>query len=1039
MLHNQRSNLLLGLLLRGTQRKVANGAPATKRVRSVTTSSSSQVPVVNLLSSVKSQHRSSCQAHDEDSSFLPEDQQTIISQNKKNNIRLEQLHLWHSLETIKRNGHRLAQLDPLGLSRPERLDEVAWAAEAALVSELRQNKELVATNGLLASSQKVMPISEIIESIYAYYVEQGCGLEFGHMTNRQEVEWLEREWESLNENFAITREEEEDLAKLMLECEQFDHFMALKYPTTKRYGCEGAESMLIVFDELLRQTQLADQRQDRIEHLIIGMPHRGRLNLLACLLGQDPALIFNKCQGEPELDLREAWMATGDVLSHLSINTRFVYGVDRHHVGLFRESPDPINVSLLPNPSHLEVASPMVVGAVRGRAHNIRYGYSSSPKFPHVAPVVDEHEAGSTDEEELLTIDANYRHHMRRILPIQVHGDASLAGQGIIQETLQMSNLPQFSAGGSIHLVVNNQIGFTTPSWSGRSSRHCTDVFKLIEAPVIHVNGENIHSLLKATRLALKYRQTFHKDVALDLICFRLHGHNEMDEPAFTQPLMYSNIRQRKSIPEKYCDFIALDQDKRQQIVSSFKERLQDSYKNRSSYRANNDDFRNFALPSEFHRDHLICWRTGCNTNLLRHVAQASVQTPQNFQLHPTLKRTLVEERLKRFNETQSDDSTLVDWATAEILAFGSLLCQNHSVRIAGQDVARGTFSTRHAALFDQASGKPYVPLNWMPQLPIISADNLGTDQSRAKLEIANTILSEEAALAYEFAYSMETCELTIWEAQFGDFFNTAQSVIDTLISSSESKWLRQSSLTMLLPHGLDGAGPEHSSSHLERFLQMSSSKENSIDTEASVNWSICFPTLPSQYFHLLRRQVLRPFRKPLVVMSPKAIFRHSQCQSPLSHFGPDETFKPVLDDPRVSGSKSTSNVDTLVLCSGKVYFQLNELREKNQMSNVAIIRLEELCPFPIESLMQIISNYPNIKPSPSTASGNLIWFQEEHQNQGAYHFVETRLSRLVASALPPLRYMGRPVSELPATGSSSLHKRELDQLTKDFITLKRG
>lgn len=946
------------------------------------------------------------------------DQEGIL---EKYQARLEHLSLWHSLETIKRTGHRMAKLDPLGLRVPEQLKDLSWSH--LLVEQLKENPNVVPTKGLLDTKEPLMPISDLINAVYDIYADKQCGIEYEHLTNQSEIEWLTSRWENLNEQFHLSSVSEENLAKLLLECETFDHFMASKYPTTKRYGCEGAESMLVVFDEILAQCHQSKLAGTEITDIIIGMPHRGRLNLLACLLGYDPAAIFNKTQGEPELDLREAWMAQGDVLSHLSTNSRFVYGLDRHHIGLSRETPEPINVSLLPNPSHLEVSSPMVCGAARGRAHNLYYGYSSSPKFHKPEPT-------GTDSLDIQSI--GYRKYLNNVLPVQVHGDASVSGQGIIQETLQMSNLPQFSVGGSIHLVVNNQIGYTTDSSSGRSSRHCTDIFKLIEAPIIHVNGENIRSVIKATRLALNYRQKFNKDIAINLICFRKHGHNEMDEPAFTQPVMYDNIRQRKSIPQSYCDQINLIPEKRKQIIDNFKSKLQDSHKTLKSFRPNNDDYRNFSIPTEYHRDHLITWRTGCDMRLLKSVALASVETPPDFKVHPNLQRALINDRRNRFNKADTDIEDIeIDWATAEILAFGSLLRQNHTVRIAGQDVARGTFSTRHAILFDQTDNRPFAPLNALvmsQQNETETQEDIAKRTPKPQLEVANTILSEEAALAYEFGYSIETCELSIWEAQFGDFFNTAQSIIDTLVSSSESKWLRQSPLTLLLPHGLDGAGPEHSSSHLERFLQLSSSSTDCVDTEAKVNWSICFPTLPSQYFHLLRRQVLRPFRKPLVVMSPKVIFRHPQCLSKLKDFDYDSTFKTVLDDP--IASKSPKKIDSIVLCSGKIYFLLDELRRKENMDNIAIIRLEELCPFPIKSIVDTMKRYENVKEE------NTFWFQEEHKNQGAFNFVNDRISNLSKGIR--LNYIGRPESELPATGSGSLHKRELDALVKQFQSLKR-
>lgn len=935
---------------------------------------------------------------------------TGLSNSEKYQTRLKHLSLWHSIETIKKLGHRLVALDPLQMKQPESLKDLSWSY--TLLEQLKSNQDIIPAKAFLDTNQPVMAINELIDTVWSIYTGTECGIEFDHLSNQAEAEWLMSQWEKLNEIFHLDKLEEQNLAKLLLECETFDHFMATKFPTTKRYGCEGVESMLVIFDEILRSCHLGKADCDditksigRIDDVIIGMPHRGRLNLLACLLHFEPQAIFNKTNGEPELETRSAWMAKGDVLSHLSTNVRFDYGLDRHHIGLWRSTPDPINVTLLPNPSHLEVVSPMVTGTARGRAHNIFHGYSSSPKFAIFNKKINEE-----------NIKEDYPQYFKTILPIQVHGDASIAGQGIIQETLQMANIPKFTVGGSIHIIVNNQIGYTTDSSLGRSTRHCTDVFKMIEAPIIHVNAQNIASVVRATRLALTYRQKFGKDVAIDLIGYRKHGHNEMDEPSFTQPAMYSKIKQRKSIPQVFCDQIGLEEDQRDHIVEEYKSKLQDSYKKMDSYKPDNDNYRNFCLPTDYHRDHICQWQTGCDLGTLKSIALASVETPRNFNIHPNLKRVLVADRQLKFSE-HDNEKIEVDWATAEILAFGSLLKENNSVRLAGQDVARGTFSTRHAVLYDQNTNEPFTPLNHM----------MGEATPKSRIEVANTILSEEASLAYEFAYSVETTALTIWEAQFGDFFNTAQSVIDTLVSSSESKWLKQSALTLLLPHGLDGAGPEHSSSRIERFLQLSSSSSNSIDTEAKVNWSICYPTLPKQYFHLLRRQMMRPFRKPLVVMSPKVIFRHPECVSPFTDFGQEGVFEPVLDDPHVIDHQA---VDTVVFCTGKVYFMLNEQRLQNRLNNVTLVRIEELCPFPIPSLVDIIKMYPNVKP------GRYFWFQEEHKNQGAYSFVDQRFRNIVGI---PLNYIGRPESDLPAIGCTSMHKKEVEKLQKEFRALKRS
>lgn len=978
-------------------------AAATQPKRFVTTTSTSKTQQV-----VQRRRKEYDQNNPEVSEHAGE--RSELHNFEKYQTRLKHLNIWQSVDNIKRFGYRLAQLDPLNLRNPELFQNISWTHK--LVEQMRKNSNIVPTHGFLDTKQPLMAVNELIDAVWNIYTNTDSGIEFLHMTNEQEVEWLTSQWEKLNEIFHLDRTDQYNIAELLLEAEAFDQFLASKFPTVKRYGCSGADSMLVVLDETLRLCHLGTSELDemtraigRIDDVIIGSPHRGRLSMLACVLGFEPTAIFNKMLGESELDLSKAWMAKGDVLSHLSTNLRFVYGVNRQDIGLSRNSPEPINVTLLPNPSHLEVVSPMTAGTARGRAHNILHRYSSSPKFITLNKKSPPHNP-----------ERDYKQYLNTILPIQIHGDAAVAGQGIIQETLQMSNLPEFTVGGSLHLVVNNQIGFTTTPESGRSSRHCTDIFKMIEAPIIHVNAQNISSVVRATRLALMYRQKFGKDVVIDLISYRQQGHNEMDEPAFTQPVMYSNIRARKSITQTYCDEIGMSENERKQITEAYKNQLSESYKKADRYKPDNENYRNFKLPTEYHRDHLFTWRTGCELADLKSVALASVDLPQNFQPHPNLERVLVQDRRKRFGVSSDEElkDVKVDWATAEILAFGSLLQQGHSVRIAGQDVGRGTFSTRHAVLYDQRTGDSIIPLN-----------SMGDGKQRAQLEVANSILSEEAALAYEFGYSAETCELTIWEAQFGDFFNTAQSILDTLVSSSESKWLKQSPLTILLPHGIDGAGPEHSSSHIERFLQSSSSSQDSIDTEARVNWSVCFPTEPSQYFHLLRRQILRPFRKPLIVMSPKAIFRHPKCINNLSDFSQDSSFKPIIDDPNIEDNHC---IDSVVLCSGKVYFNLADLKQKNQMDNVAIIRIEELCPFPVQSIVQVLKKYPNIQPD------KITWFQEEHKNQGAYNFVDTRMQNIASIKM---NYIGRSESELPATGIGSVHKQELEQIFKQFQSLK--
>lgn len=942
-----------------------------------------------------------------------------LNEDEIRSARLDNLQIWSTVDAIKRSSFRYVNLDCLGIEKPLCISSNKWIQSLCGKLETNEYDTRVQIQGFVACyGNKFVEkkVSEILDIVRKIYIESGIGLEYSHINNEEEVDFLTTQFELQFTDDTLFGNDKEDLAKLLIECEAFDQFLATKFPTTKRYGLEGAESMVICLRELLKLTCSSSKSKPNkvISDVVIGIPHRGRLNLLCCLLGFSPTAIFSKIQGNSEFNLMNQNHYTGDVLSHLSINTRY----DISDVNT-NDGTSAVNVTLLPNPSHLELASPMAVGVARGRAHNIYHNYLSSPKLATSRDTI----LGKINGDDLIGNYDEYEEFSSNVLPIQLHGDAAFSGQGVIQETLQLSKPDKFSVKGSIHIVVNNQIGFTTDKLRGRSSRHCTDVLKMIEAPILHVNGENIDAVIKATNLAFKYRQKFNKDIGINLVCFRRHGHNEMDDPSVTQPQMYDIVRDKISVVDKYTSELGMDQATKQKISSNYKAFLQTKYKQIDSYKPDNDNYRNFNLISDKYRDHLFKWQTGFPLNSLQQIALSSVRVPENFSLHPTVKRSLVDERIAKFTNPENLSCCQVDWALAEILAFGSLLSQDHSVRLSGQDVGRGTFSTRHAVLVDRKTGHEYVPLNNMTEDS--DTEKSSTHHSRkAKLEVNNSILSEEAVLAYEYGYSIETCELTIWEAQFGDFFNTAQSVIDTLVCSGEKKWLKQSALTLLLPHGLDGMGPEHSSARIERFLQDSNSSYDSVDTEATTNWSVCFPTLPSQYFHLLRRQVLRPFRKPLIIMAPKMIFRHPECKSTFEDMGLNSYFKPVLDDPRVS-----SQVDTLVFCSGKLYFTLDEHRKTNQMKNIALIRIEELCPFPAKDIADILKKYSSV------GTNNIHWLQEEHKNQGAFNFVDARFRNLLGVKLS---YIGRAESESPATGNSVLYKKEVQNLINSFVKLDK-
>jgi len=659
--------------------------------------------------------------------------------------------------------------------------------------------------------------------------------------------------------------------------------------------------------------------------MVIGMPHRGRLNLMVGFLKYPVEAIFHKLSGKSEL--RDERL-TADVLSHLSYTGPLVLGGRKGRV------------TLLPNPSHLEAVNPMQLGWVYA---------------------------------------------LNRALPVQIHGDGAFCGQGIVQETLQMSQLKGFSVNGTVHLVLNNQLGFTAGAKEGRSSTHASSPVKQIGAPIILVNGDDPEGVARAAALAVSYRQQFQKDVAIELLCYRRQGHNELDEPALTQPRMYLRIKEHPTVSALYQETL-----KQQGGVPLDGSAVQKAEWDRLDAALKNPGLQNLEpLQGRFRPlEH-----TACAAALLIKEGKRSVSVPEGFNVHPRLSKFHVEGREKLLSQNK------VDWATAEAMAFGTLLAQGFDVRLVGQDVQRGTFSHRHLVLHDSQTGSVCCPLNIK-------------EEARGELQAINSLLSEQAVLGFEYGHSLATERtLPIWEAQFGDFVNGAQPILDTMLSSGESKWGLQSALTLLLPHGYDGAGPEHSSCRLERFLQMCNAPfaPNELEEQrkdGTFNWCVVHPTTPANYFHLLRRQLVQ--RKPLIVAAPKTLLRLPAAISDLSELS-NETFKPVLSE------KGGEDAETIVLCSGKIYYDLRAEREKRNLSpkKMHIVRLEELFPFPATELRELL----NVR-----SAKKLIWCQEEHQNMGAYSFVAPRLQKLFSREW---EYVGRPASAAPAAGYSALHKRE--------------
>jgi probable 2-oxoglutarate dehydrogenase E1 component DHKTD1 len=756
-----------------------------------------------------------------------------------------------------------------------------------------------------------------LERLKAVY-QTAVGYEFGHLESAEERHWFEAKIEALP---PVTKAMQQRIAKLLVESEVFDHFMGKRFGQVKRYALEGCESLLVAMDAIFNARGF--------DHAVIGMAHRGRLNLMLGLLGYPAEALFHKLQGNSELPA-EISGATADVLSHLSLQHRIQLGDKSQAV-----------VTLLPNSSHLEAVNPVSQGFAYGLAG--------------------------------------------RVLPIQVHGDAAFAGQGVVMETAQLSQLQGFAVGGTLHVTVNNQLGFTATCKQGRTARYSTDLAKMIDCPVVHVNADAPEAVVACAQLAAEYRARFGKDVFLDIIGYRRHGHNELDEPAFTQPLMYKEIRARESVAQRYCEGLKMDYAA---IEGPAVERLDKALSNAASYVVKPSGIQPVNIPA--------CRLKEEDAEGLKKIALASVNVDAD-KIHTRLAKFHVESR-KHMLERGT-----IDWATAEAMAVGSLLAEGVSVRLCGQDVGRGTFSHRHWQFCDQESGEIVLPL----------AD---CAKSGASLQVVNSLLSELAVAGFEWGLSVAKPArlLPIWEAQFGDFFNGAQVLWDAFLANARAKWGLQSPLVVLLPHGFDGAGPEHSSCRPERFLQLCDVPMSEEGTWAQPNLRVAFPSTPANYFHLLRRQVMAGGRTPLVVVAPKTLLRLPAATSPIAEMTAGSAFQPVIDDPHTG-----SAVDKVILVSGKLYYELE--RERSTRANgdsIALVRIEELCPFPLAQIRALLeSRYP--------AASRLVWCQEEPETMGAFSYAFPRLLRLGRA----IELVSRPAAAAPAIGYSKGHKAELAAL----------
>ncbi len=854
------------------------------------------------------------------------------------------------IRSFRSRGHLGADLDPLGITGKQ--DHPEFDPKFFGFTEADLDRPIFINNVLGLETATMREIQRLLRRTYA----GTFALQFMHLIDPEAKSWLQQRIEGYGKEIQFTQQGRRAIFNKMVESEGFEKFLHVKYQGTKRFGLDGGEALIPAMEQIIKRGGALGAKE-----IVIGMPHRGRLNVLANVMGKPFRAIFNEFQGgsfKPE-DVD----GSGDVKYHLGASS------DRSFDG------NNVHLSLTANPSHLEAVNPVVLGKVRAK-------------------------------QEL------YDNDRRTVIPVLLHGDAAFAGQGVVAECFGLSELKGHRTGGTIHLVVNNQIGFTTAPHHSRSSPYPTDIAKMVDAPIFHVNGDDPEAVTHAAKVATEFRQKFGRDVVIDMFCYRRFGHNEGDEPMFTQPLMYKKIKQKQTTLQIYSERLIADgllsSSDVEEAKTSFQAFLSDEFEAGKTYKPNKADWLDGrwsgfeTSEGEYQRG-----QTAVSMDLLKEVGAALTKVPEGFNLHRTIARQL-EGKAAAIEAGEG-----IDWATAEALAFGTLLCEGYKVRLSGQDSTRGTFSQRHSAFVDQETEQRHYPLQ-----------NIRPDQ--ATFEVIDSMLSEYAVLGYEYGYSLaEPRALTLWEAQFGDFVNGAQIMIDQFICSGERKWLRMSGLVMLLPHGYEGQGPEHSSARVERFLQLS----------AEDNWIVANCTTPANYFHILRRQLHRSFRKPLVLFTPKSLLRHKQCVSRLEEMAEGSSFHRVLWDDAESerhdfSLKPDAEIRRVVLCSGKVYYDLLAKRDEEGLDDVYLMRLEQFYPFPALSMTRELARFPN---------ADIVWCQEEPKNQGGWFFVEPNiewvLGRIGAKLGRPI-YAGRPASASPATGLASQHKAEQDALVTAALTI---
>ena len=851
-------------------------------------------------------------------------------------------------------GHFHAKLDPLGLEPEKEENELDPSSYGFTEADYGRPIFLDMVLGLEFGT-----LREILVILRRTYC-QTLGVEFMHISNPAQKAWIQERIEGRDKEITFTREGKRAILNKLIESEGFEKFLDVKYTGTKRFGLDGAESLIPALEQIIKRGGNLG-----VQEICIGMPHRGRLNVLTQVMGKPHRALFHEFKGGSATP--DEIEGSGDVKYHLGASSNREFDGNKVHL------------SLTANPSHLEIVDPVTLGKVRAKQ--------------------DQHDA--TPEER------------RMVMPLLMHGDAAFAGQGVVAECFGLSDLKGYRTGGSIHFIVNNQIGFTTYPRYSRSSPYPSDVAKMIEALILHVNGDDPEAVVFAAKVATEYRQQFQRPVVIDMFCYRRYGHNEGDEPSFTQPLMYKKIRAHPTTQEIYAKKLigegVVTEGEVEKMRADWRARLEAEYEGAQGYKPNKADWldgRWTGLKAATEVDDPRRGNTGVDVAVLRGIGKKITTVPEGFKVHRTIQRFL-DHRAKAIESGEG-----IDWATAEALAFGSLLKEGHPVRLSGQDSERGTFSQRHSVLFDQETEERYTPLNEL-------------SEGQGRYEVLNSMLSEEAVLGFEYGYSTaEPNALTLWEAQFGDFANGAQVVFDQFISSGERKWLRMSGLVCLLPHGYEGQGPEHSSARLERYLQLC----------AEDNMQVANCTTPANYFHILRRQLNRDIRKPLILMTPKSLLRHKRAVSRLDQMTTDTSFHRLLwDDAQQLPDEKIKlvpddKIRRVVLSTGKVYYDLYEEREQRGIDDIYLLRLEQLYPFPTKALISELSRFKQAE---------IVWCQEEPRNQGAWFFVDVFLTWVlnqIGAKHRNARYAGRPASASTAVGQMSKHLAQLKQFLDEAL-----